>query len=561
MNDNVVDIREAVESRVKEEHDHLPMPEDEGSSFGGPEDPRFVRDCLNQNERGDGILYASLHRGQFLFNKIQNRWYPWAGHYWQPDIMNASVEGVEKVAQRYQIATDPIGEDIAELTVLINEAKAEADRCDRNEDKSGEHTAKAKVDDLSDRRKKLENERNKLYKRADQLRGKTRADKVMWWAHCVPGQLAVKGDEFDKKPLLLPCANGVVDLETGSLFNGKPADLLVRACPLEYDQNAKAPDWIPFLNEIHQGDEDRTNFVRRLLGYCLTGLTVEQFLACFIGEGGNGKGTLFELMHHILGPLAWSINPELILEQKNPRPTAGPSADIVSLYGRRLVVASETDKNRKIGAANVKRFTGEDTLIGRSPHDKDETNFKPTHKLILYTNHAPTGLAADFALMRRLLYIEYNLRYVDEIDTWKKREPQNEHLFRQKDGGLPDRLRQQAPGILADLVRGALEWQTAGGLKPPDSIIAAAEAHRQSEDHLARFVTEACDRVDGHQIKLGDFHTAYLKWYGDEVSSKDRYHPSKIAVGKELVRMGYHKETRSGQTWINGLQPPSLVDY
>jgi len=565
---NVVEldkVRAAVESRVQEEADHMPQ-EDEGTGSGGPDDPRFVRECLRNNERGDGVLYASMHRGKFLFNKIQARWYRWAGHHWQPDIMNTSVEGVEQVARRYAIAADPISEDIAELSIKISEAKNEIERCEKNKDRDGEFKAKADQDAHIKQKKKLEAQRSKLYRRADQLRGKSRAEKCQWWAHCIPGALAVKGDEFDRKPMLLPCPNGVIDLETGDLLQGDPDDLLMRAIPIEYDPAAEAPDWIPFLMEIHEGDEDKVNFVRRLLGYCLTGLTVEQFLACFIGEGGNGKGTMFELMHHILGQLAWSISPELILEQKNPRPTAGPSPDIVSLYGRRLVVASETDKNRKIGAANVKRFTGEDTLTGRSPHDKDETNFKPTHKMILYTNHAPRGLTEDFALMRRLLFIEYRLRYVDDVETWQRREPQNAHLFKQKDADLPKRLREQAQGILADLVRACLEWQQLGGLHPPDNIIAAAEAHRQSEDHLARFVKEACQESPDpeHRVKIGEFHKAYMAWYGDEVSAKDRYQPSKIAVGKELVRMGYRKESQSGQTWVYGVllpADPGLVAY
>ncbi|MCK4620696.1 MAG: hypothetical protein KAT62_00635 [Desulfuromonadales bacterium] len=560
--DEISKIQEQVAARQQEEIEHIPPPEDEQSGTGGPDDPRFVRECLNNNERGDGILYASMHRGTFLFNKIQDRWYRWEGHFWSPDIMNTSVEGVEKVALRYQIATDPISADILELTEKRNKAKADAERCKENDDLEGRLTAEAEEDSCNARIKKLTAERKKLHERANGLRGKVRAVKCMWWAHCVPGQIAVKGDEFDRHPMLLPCKNGVIDLETGRLHDGNPDDLLMRALPIEYDPNATAPDWIPFLNEIHQGDEDKTNFNRRLLGYCLTGLTVEQFLACYIGEGGNGKGTLFELMHHIMGPLAWSINPELILEQRNPRPTAGPSADIVSLYGRRLVVASETDKNRRIGAANVKRFTGEDTLVGRSPHDKDETNFKPTHKLILYTNHAPKGLTEDFALMRRLLFLEYHLRYVDDVETWQRREPQNAHLFKPKDADLPNRLRQQAPGILADLVRGCLEWQKVGGLKPPDSIVAAAEAHRQSEDHLSRFVTGACTKVDPNdRITIGEFHKAYMTWYANEISDKDRYQPSKIAVGKDLVRMGYRKESQSGQAWVYGIGLPDSLGF
>lgn len=555
---NIDDIREQVEALKKSEADQFPDPEPVKKWYGGADDPKFVRECLNNNERGDGVLYASMHRGVFLFNKIQDRWYRWQGHYWEPDVMNTSVEGVEMVALRYQIITDPISEDIAELTEKLKTAKVELDRCKNNEDSEGIASAKADEDLFTGRIKQLNAERSKLYKRSDQLRGKGRVEKCMWWAHSVPGRLAVKGDEFDRKPMLLPCANGVIDLESGRLCNGNPDHLLVRASAIDYDPHATAPDWIPFLNEIHQGDEERTNFVRRLLGYCLTGLTVEQFLACFIGEGGNGKGTLFELMQYILGPLSWSINPELILEQKNPRATAGPSADIISLYGRRLVIASETEKNRRIGAANVKRFTGEDTLIGRSPHDKDETNFRPTHKLILYTNHAPKGLTDDFALMRRLLFLEYHLRYVDDVETWQRREPQNADLFRKKDGNLPNRLRQQAPGIMADLVRGCLEWQKSGGLHPPETIVAAAEMHRKSEDHLSRFVKDACISVDDPdcRVKIGEFHKAYLKWYSDEISSKDRFHPTKIAVGKDLARMGYHKKQQGGQTWVYGIILP-----
>jgi putative DNA primase/helicase len=159
--------------------------------------------------------------------------------------------------------------------------------------------------------------------------------------------------------------------------------------------------------------------------------------------------------------------------------------------------------------------------------------------------------------MRRLLFIEYHLRYVDDVDAWKRREPQHAELFRQKDGDLPRRLREQAQGVLADLVRGCLEWQKAGGLKPPESIIAAAEAHRESEDHLARFVKQACHEVDRNQrVKLGDFHKSYMTWYSNEVSAKDRYQPSKIQVGKDLVTMGYRKETQSGQTWVYGIGLP-----
>jgi len=34
-----------------------------------PLDPEFVRSCLHNEERGDGILFSRLHRGKYIFVK------------------------------------------------------------------------------------------------------------------------------------------------------------------------------------------------------------------------------------------------------------------------------------------------------------------------------------------------------------------------------------------------------------------------------------------------------------------------------------------------------------
>ncbi len=564
--DNVVELdelRAKVEERASEEAEQLADPAAEpGGGAGGPDDPRFVRQCFEHNEVGDGLLFASIHNGRYLFNKIQGKWFAWGGHHWVKDTMGTAVDAIEAVALRYQVAAESISPEIAEATEKRNRAREQADACEATGDDEGKKTAEAEAAKYQGRINRLIGERNALHRRVNQLRGKTRAEKCLWWAHHGPARLAIRGDEFDQKPMLLPCQNGVIDLETGRPRDGDPKDLLLRAIPIPYDPSAKAPRWHQFLREIHQEDEEKVAFVRRLLGYCLTGLTVEQLIAVWIGEGANGKGTLFELMHYLLGELAWSINPELILEQKNSRNSAGPSPDIISLYGRRLVLASENDENRRISGASVKRLTGSDMLTGRSPHDKDETNFVPTHKLFLATNDAPVGLTKDFALFRRLIYLEYPLRYVADVPAMQRSDPQNAHLYRQKDPALPDLLRQEAPGILADLVRACLEWQRMGGLCPPPSLLAAAEEQRRKEDHLQRFIEECCRRVpedEEYKIILGDFYERYIEWYKREVSAKDRYFPSKIMVGKDLVKKGYRKENKGGQTWIHGLEPPPAV--
>lgn len=557
---NVVDLRSAVEARREEEAAALtPGPEETPAGTGGPDDPRFILDCLANNERGDGVLYAALHRGCYLHNKATGTWLKWAGHHWSQDRMNEATAAVEKVALKYREQAAALTTEIMRLQDLKEEAEEKAKNCERNEDRSGQASAEAEAGRLANQADRAAERRKTLNKRVDRLRTVRGAANCLTWSHCIDEPLAIIGNEIDRKTWLLPCANGVIDLETGELIPGNPKDLLVRALPIEYlGIDHVNEDWEKFIAEIHQEDPDLVAFVRRLLGYCLTGLTTEHFIACFLGEGANGKGTLFEVLHEIFGELAWAIEPEMILEQKNAKSSAGPSPDIISLYGRRLVVASETDQNRRISAAKVKRLTGGDTLTGRSPHDKYEINFPPSHKLVLYTNHPPKGLASDFGMFRRLIYLWYPLRFVDDVAGHQARDPQNANLFRPKDGRLKERLLANPSGILAWLVRGCLEWQKLGGLKPPPSILAAAEKIRRDEDHLERFIDKEngiCTRTDPQQwVMFKLFYEKFSRWFADNIDEDKRYIPSKKAIGDQLRRKGYRVEAIGGTSRVYGLE-------
>lgn len=560
--DNVVDLdamRQQVEARRQEEAEQLA----EGSGekkpgAGGPDDPRFVLDCLANNERGDGVLFAAMNRGLFLHNKATGSWIKWDRHHWAPDKMNEATAAVEQVALKYQAESGKIGVEIRRIEEEKVKAENEAAAARRNEDSAAEDAAMTKAGKLAQQADRAAARRKELNRRVDRLRTVRGAANCLTWAHCIEDPLAIIGDEIDKRPWLLPCANGVIDLQTGERRPGDPRDLLVRAIPVEYlGIDHVNEDWEKFIAEIHQEDPELVAFVRRLLGYCLTGLTTEHFIACFLGEGANGKGTLFEVLREVLGELAWAIEPEMLLEQKNAKSSAGPSPDIISLHGRRLVVASETDQNRRISAAKVKRLTGGDTLTGRSPHDKYEINFQPSHKIVLYTNHPPKGLASDFGLFRRLVYLWYPLRFVDDVEGHKARDPQNAGIYRPKDGKLKERLLANPSGILGWLVRGCLEWQQLGGLKPPASILAAAEAIRRDEDHLERFLDGICTRREAdHWVMFKFFYEQFGRWFAENVDEDKRYIPSKKAIGDQLRRKGYRVEAVGGTARVYGLDVP-----
>ena len=108
-------------------------------------------------------------------------------------------------------------------------------------------------------------------------------------------------DEIDAHPWLLNVLNGTIDLRTGVLKEHQPKDLITKLITVDYDPNATAPTFEAFLDRITAETADQQGFLRRAIGYSLTGDTSEQCLFMLHGPGANGKSTLVET---ILGLLA-----------------------------------------------------------------------------------------------------------------------------------------------------------------------------------------------------------------------------------------------------------------
>jgi len=98
------------------------------------------------------------------------------------------------------------------------------------------------------------------------------AERIKAMCFLVKHQLGVKVEEFDADPYLLNVQNGTIDLRTGKLQDHSPADRITKLAPVEYDTAAKAPRFQKFLKQTLP-DEELIRFVKRFLGYSLTGST------------------------------------------------------------------------------------------------------------------------------------------------------------------------------------------------------------------------------------------------------------------------------------------------
>lgn len=547
--DDITSYQQQMAARVSEEQEAFPAtPTQEDIGLD------FIRDCLHNEERGDGIMFSRMQRDKFILVKNwgkDGQWLSWGGNHWIEDKLDLAHDAVEQIAQQYLRYSISIEADIKELAIEVSVAERALQDLQKQDtpDISEIDRLSASKHKAANKLGKLRGEQKKAQDRVDKLRRMGGAVNCLSWSHRIGSQsLSILGEEIDRNPWLLPCPNGVLDLRTLKFQPGRPADYLLKSIAVPWQGiDAPAPTWDAFFNEIHLEDSEVVAYLYRLFGYALTGLTTEHFLGFFLGEGRNGKGTMFEFLRYLMGDLGWAISPELLLEQKSARNSAGPSADLMSLHGRRIVIASESDENRRISLARVKQLTGADTITARAPHDRMETNISPTWKLFFYTNHVPSNIARDFAMRQRLVYLKYPLKFVDNPDP-------HDPYQRPKNTQLPDKLREEAPGILARFVRGCIEWQEMGGLHPPAKIRADVEELARTQDTFQQFFSEWIREEPGQYIAFKELYDRFSAWFDDEIGGQDKFRPTKMSVSKWLDKRGLDRRKPSGIATVYGIR-------
>jgi putative DNA primase/helicase len=463
---------------------------------------------LYANAAGDGILFAELFKDKFLYHNLSDRWLVWAGHHWSWDDSNDVLKSVEKVAQIY-----------------LEEAKRLVDQIDWSTKKNDK-----------DRARMLQDRQRDIYKRVARLRGPTgRANCLLFARSNSVSSLDTKGDDFDADPWLFACANGVVDLKTGELLEGRAEQNITRASEVEWQGiDYAAPSWEKFLNEIFRDNRELIEYMQRVLGYGISGLTVEHIVPVLWGETGrNGKGTLVETVLRIMGDYADPIESEMLLDSGRAKSSAGPSPDIMDLKGLRIAFASETDQHRRFSTARVKWLSGGDTLKGRWPHDKQPVSFQPSHLLMLMTNNKPHAPSDDAAFWERIHLIPFELSFI------KNREIQGENE-RPADIYLKEKLLEESAGILAWLVRGAIAWQQRG-IDPPFLVLEASAEYRRDEDDLADFIDEECYLDPDAECSAKDLYQRFREWWEENISKKKV--PAQKSFGK-LMGKKFKKEKR-----------------
>ena len=352
----------------------------------------------------------------------------------------------------------------------------------------------------------------------------------------IPG-VAVAADQFDADTMAFNVDNGTLDLKTGNLKPHNRADLITKLSPIAYDPDATDDRWNQFLEDSTGGDASLIEYLKALVGYTLTGLTVEEIIILVWGPAASGKSTFIEAVRYIMGDYGRVISPELLMRSKAAKNSAAPSPEVAALAGARMAAGSELEQGREFDVGMTKQMTGGDAITARHLYG-EPFDFVPQYTIWIGLNDCPKVSASDSGMWRRLVRVGF-----DRAVAKEKRDKTLKPYLRSPSGG--------APAVLAWAVQGCVQWQKAG-LVLPEAVQRSTDAYREESDPLATFFEDCLD-VTGNPNSFTlwtDIWAAYNE-HAEEQGIAKEWRTSPKRLQEKLKATGAEKgRRRIGRGWV-----------
>jgi putative DNA primase/helicase len=328
------------------------------------------------------------------------------------------------------------------------------------------------------------------------------AGKVLSFATTDP-RLATIPEQWDCDNWLLGTPGGVYDLKTGRSRAGKRTDYVSLKTAVA-PERGEPVEWLKYLAATHRGNNEVISFLKRFIGYALTGDVTEHALVFAYGTGRNGKGVMMDTVLHILGDYGLAAPISVFSEQKFEK----HSTEIAQLRGKRFVTAEEPSSGQKWDESRIKWLTGGGNITARRMR-QDDVTFAPTWKLFFAGNHIPALRHVDEAIKARFNIVPFTRTFAPE----------------ERDPLLREKLKLEAPRILNWMMEGCVEWRKSG-LQVPATCRAATDEYMQSEDVVGEFLEENCNFGEDLYVQAGELYKKFAVWteeHGETVPTQKNF--------------------------------------
>ncbi len=407
---------------------------------------------IEKSEMGFSQIYSELFKSELLYNVSTKSWFMYDGIRWREDV--GGVYAAEKAKQMYKCLK----------TYAARSAEDESQTEQR--DNFLKYVLK-----YGDYRK-----RETLVKDARSI-------------------MAIRSENFDCNAYLFNCHNCTINLKTLETHPHTPKDMISKVCGCDYIPEADITKWIRFIDEIMQGDKEKSLYLQRMCGYSLTPNTkLETAFFLYGATTRNGKSTFAETFRSMMGDYAAVSQPE-VLAQTHGRNAGSASPEIARLAGVRFLNMSEPPKDMLLDVALFKLLTGGEKISARKLYEND-FEFHPQFKLFINCNSLPR--VTDDTLFRsdRVRIITFDRHFnVNERNKNLKQELQESSVL---------------SSVLNWALIGLKDFEE-NGENPPACVIESTSFYKMQSDKLNQFINDCMCKSDKNTSGAAAFDV-YTLW-------------------------------------------------
>lgn len=344
-------------------------------------------------------------------------------------------------------------------------------------------------------------------------------------------------DMLDTKNNLVGLQDGVYDLNEGEFRQCRCDDYL----SLSTKNNWKQYSWDDpliinlqnFLTQIMPEEEER-DYLMRCMSSFLSGDLKGEFFHIWVGEGGNGKSKLMELLRLTMGDYWATLDVSSLTQKRSSSEKAKP--EIARLHGKRVVFASEPDGKDRLNMGIIKELTGGDTIAVRQLH-KEHKELTVQFNLVLLCNILPKVESDDQGTWRRLKPLPFESSFSENPD------PNDKHQHK-IDTGLTEKLKLWKEPFFWLLCQYYPEFVKHKYTESP-KVLNCMKEYRQSNDDYSDFISECITKTNDPSdiLYLDIIFPIYQHWYRQTVDDKtptrkDFTKAVETNIGKIIVHDG-----------------------
>ena len=297
--------------------------------------------------------------------------------------------------------------------------------------------------------------------------------------------------ELDVNGFLLNTPIGTYDLTKGmnGLREHKAEDYITKITAVAPSDDGKK-EWLESLDYTFQGNAELIDYVQQIAGLCAVGNVYREELIISYGVGSNGKSTFWNSIASVLGNYSGNISADALTVgcKRNVKP------ELAETKGKRLLIAAELEEGMRLNTSTVKQLCSTDEIFAEKKY-KDPFSFKPSHTLVLYTNHLPRVGAMDDGIWRRMIVIPFNAKIKGKKDI----KNYSEYLIKNCGGYILKWIIEGAEKIIAN----------GFAIEQPECVRAAVTKFKSDNDWLTHYLDECCIVESGAVQKSGELYSDY----------------------------------------------------